>query len=64
MILAYGIGALISPVAFGAAMEVVPPDGLLWLAAGAALAYVGLALARIRRVRRKPDLDLGRIPRR
>jgi MFS family permease len=49
VILAYGIGALLSPVAFGAAMEAIPPDGLLLLAAGAALAYVALAVWRIRR---------------
>ena len=49
MILAYGLGALISPVAFGTAMEIVPPDGLLWLASAAATAYVALAAVRIRR---------------
>jgi MFS family permease len=46
VVLAYGLGALLSPVAFGAAMEAVPPDGLLWLAALAAMAYLGLATAR------------------
>jgi MFS family permease len=54
VILAYGIGALLSPVAFGTAMEIVPPDGLLWLAALAALAYLGLAAARIRRASSGP----------
>jgi MFS family permease len=48
VILAYGIGALLSPVAFGTAMEIVRPDGVLWLAALAALAYLGLAAARSR----------------
>lgn len=48
VILAYGIGALVSPVAFGTAMEIVRPDGLLWLAA---LAYLGLAATRIRGAR-------------
>lgn len=48
VVLAYGIGALLSPVAFGTAMEIVRPDGLLWLAGLAALAYVALAAARIR----------------
>ncbi len=52
VILAYGIGALVSPVAFGMAMELVPPDGMLWLAAIAALAYVALTAWRMRRVRR------------
>ena len=47
VILAYGIGALLSPVAFGTAMEIVRPDGLLWLAALSALAYLGLAATRI-----------------
>ncbi len=54
VILAYGIGALVSPIGFGTAMELVPPDGLLFLAAGAALAYVGLAVVRISRAQRGP----------
>ena len=49
VILAYGLGALVSPTAFGTAMELVPPDGLLWLAAAAALVYVALAGWRLRR---------------
>lgn len=53
VILAYGLGALASPVAFGTAMELVPPDGLLWLAAVAAAAYVLLAAWRLR-YQRKP----------
>jgi hypothetical protein len=46
--LAYGLGALASPTAFGAAMEIAPPDGLLWLAAAIAAAYVALAAWRLR----------------
>lgn len=49
VILAYGIGALISPTGFGAAMELFPPDGLLWVAALLALGYVALTAWRIRR---------------
>lgn len=48
VVLAYGIGALASPLAFGTAMEIVPPDGLLWLAAVAAAAYLALAAWRLR----------------
>lgn len=48
VILAYGLGALFSPMAFGTAMELAPPDGLLWLAAVVALAYGLLALWRAR----------------
>lgn len=48
VILAYGIGALVSPSAFGWAMDVVRPDGLLWFAAFAAAAYLALAAARLR----------------
>lgn len=51
VILAYGMGALLSPTAFGTAMEVVPPDGLLWLAAAVALGYFLLAAWRLRRRR-------------
>ena len=54
VILAYGLGALVSPTAFGAAMEVAPPDGLLWLAAAVALGYVLLAAFRLRRRRAPP----------
>lgn len=48
VVLGYGIGALVSPVGLGAAMDGVPPDGLLWLSAAFALAYTVLALVRIR----------------
>lgn len=51
VILAYGVGALISPTAFGAAMEIAPPNGMLWLAAGLAMAYVLLAAWRLQRRR-------------
>ena len=49
--LSYGIGALVSPVLFGAAMDAIPPNGLLLLAAAAALAYLALMVVRIRRGR-------------
>ena len=51
VVLAYGLGALISPAAFGAAMDLVPPDGLLWLAAFAACAYLAMGLIRLSRLR-------------
>lgn len=54
VVFAYGIGALVSPAALGQAMDLVPPDGLLWLAGGTALAYAGLVLVRIRRRPRGP----------
>jgi MFS family permease len=53
VVLAYGLGALFSPGAFGAAMDAVPPDGLLWLAALAACAYLALSIVRIRRADRR-----------
>ena len=49
ILLSYGFGALASPVIFGAAMDAIPPDGLMILAALVALAYLVLILARIRR---------------
>jgi len=48
VILGYGIGALLAPVALGLAMDRVPPDGLLWLSALLALAYAVLVGLRIR----------------
>ena len=51
IILGYGIGALISPVLFGFAMDAIPPDGLLLAAAAMALAYLALTLARMIRAR-------------
>lgn len=46
IILAYGVGALLAPVALGLAMDAVPPDGLLWLSAAAAGAYALLLVLR------------------
>lgn len=48
IILGYGFGALAAPMAAGLAMDLVPPDGLMWLAAGLAAAYLGLVRARSR----------------
>ncbi len=53
VVFAYGLGALFSPSAFGFAMDLVPPDGLLWLAALAACAYLALGVIRIRRATRQ-----------
>ncbi|MCH8168227.1 MAG: MFS transporter, partial [Proteobacteria bacterium] len=47
IILGYGIGALVSPVLFGLAMDAIAPDGLLLAAAALALAYLALTLARM-----------------
>ena len=58
VVLAYGLGALVSPAAFGLAMDAIPPDGLLWLAALAACAYLALAVIRISRAR-AAGLDTG-----
>ena len=49
LVLAYGLGALLSPAAFGAAMDAIPPNGLLWVASVAAAAYLALAIIRLRR---------------
>jgi MFS family permease len=54
VVLAYGIGSLVAPSGFGYAMDAIPPDGLLLGAAFAALAYLVLALFRIRRIRTMP----------
>ena len=51
VVLAYSLGALISPGAFGLAMDAIPPDGILWLAMAAAGAYLLLAIVRIRQTR-------------
>lgn len=59
IILGYGFGAVGAPVALGSAMDLVPPHGVLWLAAIAAAAYVGLLTWRIHADRRKP-LDSAR----
>ncbi|MEM1343124.1 MAG: MFS transporter [Pseudomonadota bacterium] len=55
VILAYGLGALLSPSLLGAAMDAVPPNGLLWLTALVTLGYLGLILHRRRHARRKLD---------
>lgn len=55
LVLAYGLGALIAPAAFGAAMDLIPPDGLLYLASAAAVAYCVLAAVRLSLAR--PPLD-------
>ena len=47
IILAYGLGALVSPVLFGLAMDTIRPDGLLLAAAALALAYLALTLGRM-----------------
>lgn len=57
VILAYGVGALISPTTFGTAMELFPPDGLLWLAAMLAFGYVVLTAWRIRQGKSAPALE-------
>ena len=54
VVLAYGLGALFSPSAFGAAMDAIPPDGLLWLASAAACAYLALGAVRLRAAHRRP----------
>ena len=51
IMLGYGIGALVSPVVFGFAMDAIPPDGLLVASAGMALVYLILMLWRIIRTR-------------
>lgn len=48
-VLAYGLGALLAPLALGWAMDAVPPNGLLYLAALCAAAYCALAVQRLRR---------------
>ena len=53
VVLAYGLGALVSPAAFGAAMDLIPPDGLLWAAALAACGYLVLAVIRLATSRRE-----------
>ncbi|MEM0943309.1 MAG: MFS transporter, partial [Pseudomonadota bacterium] len=58
VVMAYGLGALLAPASFGAAMDVIPPDGVLWLASASALGYLVLALVRIARAGRNP-LDMG-----
>lgn len=49
VILGYGLGALVSPGLLGWAMDAVPPDGLMFVSALMALAYLALVLARMAR---------------
>ncbi|MBY8975436.1 MFS transporter [Rhodobacteraceae bacterium NNCM2] len=58
VVLAYGIGAFMAPASFGWAMDWIPPDGLMWLAAASAGAYTLLALWRLAIKPRNP-LDMG-----
>ncbi|GMG83890.1 MFS transporter [Paralimibaculum aggregatum] len=53
VVLGYGLGALLSPALLGAAMDLVPPDGLLLGSALAAAAYATLAAIRLGRRPRK-----------
>jgi MFS family permease len=62
IVLSYGIGSLVAPSGFGFAMDTIPPDGLLLGAAALALAYLALALLRIRRIRSAPGLKRRESP--
>ncbi|HSF94865.1 MAG TPA: hypothetical protein VLA52_07545, partial [Thermohalobaculum sp.] len=62
IVLSYGIGSLVAPSGFGFAMDAIPPDGLLLGAAALALAYLALALLRIRRIRSAPGLQRRESP--
>lgn len=53
VVLGYGLGAMAAPTGFGAAMDLIPPDGLMFGAAAVALLYLGLALAGFARRRRR-----------
>lgn len=55
VMLGYGIGSLLSPMALGAAMDGVPPHGLLYLACAASLGYCALVAWRIRGGRHEVD---------
>ena len=54
VVLAYGFGALTGPAAFGTAMDIVRPDGLLWLAAAVSAGYFTLTARRIATKSREP----------
>ncbi|HSF94240.1 MAG TPA: MFS transporter [Thermohalobaculum sp.] len=56
VVLAYGFGALAAPLTFGAAMDALPPDGLLVGAAAVAAAYLTLALGRALWLRRRAGM--------
>jgi MFS family permease len=49
VIVGYGTGALVSPVIFGSAMDLIPPNGLLYASAVIALAYLLLMVVRMSR---------------
>ncbi len=57
VMLAYGLGAFLAPALMGIAMDLVPPHGLLWLAALFASAYTVLVVVRRQRARR--DLEIA-----
>lgn len=46
IVFAYGLGAFLGPGPLGAAMDVIPPDGLLLSSAAVAAAYAALILVR------------------
>ena len=46
LVVAYGVGALVGPVAAGAAMSMVGPHGLLWTAGAGAVLYLSLLIWR------------------
>jgi len=52
VVLAYGLGALFAPLGVGAAMDLIPPDGLLYVSSVAAAGYVVLLVLRMRQ---RPD---------
>jgi MFS family permease len=52
VVLGYGLGALFAPVLLGAAMDAIPPDGVLWAAMLTAVAYCTLAAFRLAGARR------------
>ena len=54
VVLAYGLGSLLTPGGFGIAMDLIPPNGLLYLAALAAFAYLILAFIRLNAAPRVP----------
>ncbi len=62
VILAYGLGALVSPIALGAAMDAIPPDGLLFASAAVAAGYSAFVAMRVI-ARPRPTLDSAGRPR-
>lgn len=53
VVLGYGLGAFFAPTLLGIAMDAIPPDGVLWAAMLAAVAYCTLAAIRLTGGRRK-----------